>query len=115
MLITVETKVVPTKEFMTKYHDINYWAICIYNLIVLCKNMSNTHFKVFGLTRPGLELMIYRTRGKYVYHYATDVVLISWCIMPTYAIFQRYEVGHIDYGRNESCSDQGIYDEISRY
>jgi hypothetical protein len=45
---------------------------------VLSGEATNTHFKVFGLTRPGLELMIYRTRGKYVYHYATDVVLISW-------------------------------------
>jgi len=40
ILITVETKVVPNKEFITKYHDMNYWVICIYNLIALCKNIS---------------------------------------------------------------------------
>jgi hypothetical protein len=31
---------------------------------------------VFGLTRPGLKLTIYRTRGKHANHYTADVVLI---------------------------------------
>jgi hypothetical protein len=31
---------------------------------------------VFGMTRPGLEPTIYRTRGKHSNHYATDVVRI---------------------------------------
>ena len=29
---------------------------------------------VIGLTRPGLELTIYSTRGEHAYHYITDVV-----------------------------------------
>jgi hypothetical protein len=29
---------------------------------------------VFGLTRPGLEPMIYCTRGEHANHYATDAV-----------------------------------------
>ena len=29
---------------------------------------------VFGLTRPGLEPTIYRTRGEHANHYATDAV-----------------------------------------
>jgi hypothetical protein len=33
---------------------------------------TNTNFIVFGLTRSGLELTIYRTRGEHANHYATD-------------------------------------------
>jgi hypothetical protein len=39
---------------------------------------TNTNFIVFDLTRPGLEPTIYRTRGKYANHYATDAVLKIW-------------------------------------
>jgi hypothetical protein len=35
---------------------------------------TNTNFIVFGLTWPGLEPMIYRTRGKHAYHHH----LIEW-------------------------------------
>ena len=38
---------------------------------------TNTNFKVFGLTRPGLEPTIYRTRGEHANHYTTDAVLVS--------------------------------------
>jgi hypothetical protein len=31
---------------------------------------TNTNFIVFGLTRPGLEPMIYLTREEHAYHYA---------------------------------------------
>ena len=34
----------------------------------------NTNFIVFGLTQPGLEPTIYRTRDEHANHYATDVV-----------------------------------------
>ena len=43
---------------------------------VLSGEATNTNFKVFGLTRPGLEPTIYRTRGEHANHYATDVVYI---------------------------------------
>jgi hypothetical protein len=36
---------------------------------------ANTNFKVFGLTRPGLEPTIYRTRGEHDNHYAIDGVV----------------------------------------
>jgi membrane-associated HD superfamily phosphohydrolase len=36
----------------------------------------HTNCTVFGLTRPGLELTIYRTRSEQVKHYTTDTVLI---------------------------------------
>ena len=35
---------------------------------------TNTNFIVFGLTRPGFEPTIYRTRGEHVTHYANDAV-----------------------------------------
>jgi hypothetical protein len=36
-------------------------------------------FIVFGLTRSGLELTIYRTRGEHANHYVTDAVTKSSC------------------------------------
>jgi hypothetical protein len=41
---------------------------------MLSGEATNTNFKVFGLTRPGLEPTIYRTRGKHGNHYATDAI-----------------------------------------
>jgi hypothetical protein len=39
---------------------------------VLSGEATNTNFKVFGLTRLGLEPTIYRFRDKNANHYATD-------------------------------------------
>jgi hypothetical protein len=41
---------------------------------VLSGEATNTNFIVFGLTLPGLEPTIYRTRGEPANHYATDAV-----------------------------------------
>jgi hypothetical protein len=41
---------------------------------VLCGEATNTNFIVFGLTRSGLEPMIYRTPDEYANHYSTDAV-----------------------------------------
>jgi hypothetical protein len=38
---------------------------------------TNTNFKVFGLTRPRLEPMIYRTGGEHANHYPTDAVVVK--------------------------------------
>ena len=35
---------------------------------------TNTNCIVLGLTRPGLEPTIYRTRGEHANHYATDAI-----------------------------------------
>ena len=35
---------------------------------------TNTNFIVVGLTRPGLEPTIYRTRGEHANHYTIDTV-----------------------------------------
>jgi hypothetical protein len=41
---------------------------------MLSREATNNNFIVFGLTRPGLEPTIYRTRGEHANHYATNAV-----------------------------------------
>ena len=41
---------------------------------MLSGQATNINFIGFGLTRPGLEPTIYRTRGEHANHYATDAV-----------------------------------------
>jgi hypothetical protein len=41
---------------------------------MLSREATNTNFIVFGLTRSGLEAMIYCTQGKHANHYITDAV-----------------------------------------
>jgi hypothetical protein len=43
---------------------------------VLSGEETNTNFLVFGMTRPGLELTIYCTRGEHANHYITDAVFV---------------------------------------
>jgi hypothetical protein len=43
---------------------------------MLSEEATNTHFIVFDMTRPGLESMIYRTRGEHAKHYAIDAVFV---------------------------------------
>jgi hypothetical protein len=54
---------------------------------------TNINFIVFGLTRPGLELTIYRIRGEHANHYATDAVcsfcMIFLCVFNIEDISQR--------------------------
>jgi hypothetical protein len=49
---------------------------------VLSGEATNTILIVFGLTRPGFEPTIYRTRGEHVSHYATDAVFYHWIEVP---------------------------------
>jgi hypothetical protein len=42
---------------------------------VLSGEATNTNLIVFGLTRQGLEPMIYRTRDEYANHYIIDAVI----------------------------------------
>jgi hypothetical protein len=37
---------------------------------------TNTIFIVFDLTRPGMELVIYRTQGEHANHYTMDAVKV---------------------------------------
>jgi hypothetical protein len=44
---------------------------------VLSGEATNTNFIVFGLTRSGLELTIYRTRDEHTNYYTIDVVEVD--------------------------------------
>ena len=57
---------------------------------MLSGEATNTNFIVFGLTRPGLEFTIYRTRGEHANHCATDVVVVS--SNPARARCTRYNI-----------------------
>jgi hypothetical protein len=50
---------------------------------VLSGEATNTNFIVFGLTRPGLEPIIYHTRGEHANYYTNDAVYIisTVCIL----------------------------------
>jgi hypothetical protein len=47
-------------------------------LFLLNGEATNTNSIVFGLTLPGLEPMLYRTRGKHGDHYTTDASFITF-------------------------------------
>jgi hypothetical protein len=50
----------------------------------LAEKQQNNYI-VFGLTRPGLEPLIYRTLGEHVYHFNTDAA--GWWINFLYTVF----------------------------
>jgi hypothetical protein len=47
---------------------------------ILSGEAINTNVIVVGLTRPGLERTIYRTRGEHANNYTTDMVSMKWII-----------------------------------
>ena len=49
-------------------------TLLIPNQLVVSLEAANTNLKFFGLTRPGLEPMAYRTRGEHVKHKITGVI-----------------------------------------
>ena len=44
-------------------------------LLVLSGEAGNTNFNVFVLTRLGMEITTFRTRGEHAHHYTTEEVL----------------------------------------
>jgi hypothetical protein len=44
---------------------------------VLSGEETHINFKVFGMTRPGLELTTYCTQAQHANHYATDAVFAA--------------------------------------
>jgi len=58
---------------------------------LISREATNTHFKVFGITRWGLEHTIYLTRGEYANYYSTDAVEFAWhIVLMTEIIFGWY-------------------------
>jgi hypothetical protein len=63
----------PPTSTRTHYSDSEPTGLCSFSLM-LSGEVTNTNFKVFGLTRPGFQLTIYRTQGEHANKYATDAV-----------------------------------------
>ena len=76
---------------------------------MLSGEATNTNFIVFGLTRPGLELTIYRTRDEHANHHATDAIeknqLNLWCIIFVGVILQIVSENAYFFGSNEEIWD----------
>ena len=55
---------------------------------------TNTNFIVFGLTRPGLEPTIYRTRGERTNHYATNEVTnyMQFTLTSTNILYKAFQI-----------------------
>ena len=53
---------------------------------------TNTNLIDFGLTRPRLELMIYRTRGEHANHYTIDASLYKILSIFTIKVNIRYNI-----------------------
>ena len=51
---------------------------------------TNTNFTVFGLTQPGLEPMIYRTRGVHANHYPINRLNDLEDNLQSYIIFLKF-------------------------
>ena len=58
--------------------------------MLLSEEATNTNFIVFGLTRPGLEITIYRTWDEHANHYATDALLIRYVPNFKNCIYHKY-------------------------
>jgi hypothetical protein len=65
---------------MSPYHsNILYWfranqfLLFLPNVVRLAEKQQKKNVIVFGLTRWGLEPMIYHTRGEHANHYTTDL------------------------------------------
>ena len=63
-------------------------SILIPNAAYLAGKQKNTNCIVFGLTRPGFEHTIYRTRDEHANHFFTDAICsglksLSWLDEPT--------------------------------
>jgi hypothetical protein len=70
-------------------------SLCSFSLMPRAQRRRNQYqFYSVGLTRPGLEPTIYRTRGEHVNHYTIDAVCaFIWTkkkVKPWYKDFQLY-------------------------
>jgi hypothetical protein len=74
--------IIASIDHMIKLYEQTYDFALSLQWCVLSGEATNTNCIVFGLTRPRLELTIYRTRGEHANHYTTDAVQ-SWWKMET--------------------------------
>jgi hypothetical protein len=60
---------------MSLHSDTLFWYHANQSLLLLLSGeATKNYFIVFGLTRPGLESTIYRTRGEHANRYTTNAV-----------------------------------------
>ena len=64
----------PHSDTLTRFLA-NQSLLFLINAAYLAEKQPITNFIVFGLTQPGLEPKIYRTRGEHGNHYVTDAVV----------------------------------------
>jgi hypothetical protein len=73
---------------LTHYSDSEPTSLCSYSLL-LCAYQKNSKYQfymlLFGLTWPGLEPMMYCTRGEYAINYNNDVVYLIYDILWLFA------------------------------
>ena len=73
---------------LTQYPDSEPTSLCSYSLL-LCAYQKNSKYQfymlLFGLTWPGLEPMMYCTRGEYAINYNNDVVYLIYDILWLFA------------------------------
>jgi hypothetical protein len=64
---------------------------------VLIGEAAKINYIVFGITPPGLEPTIYRTRGEHAIHYTTDVVqiMIHFLLIQPHINQQHKNIKHI--------------------
>jgi hypothetical protein len=58
---------------------------------MLCGESENTNFIVYTLTKPGMELTIYHTRGNHANHYTTEELWLSLDILLWLADGEQYK------------------------
>ena len=58
---------------------------------MLCGELENTNFIVYTLTKPGMELTIYDTRGNHANHYTTEEIWLSLDILLWLADGEQYK------------------------
>ena len=65
----------PTRTHYSDSEPTSLKVALIAKCCVLSEEATNTNFIVFGLTRPGLEPTIFRTRDEHANHYAMNYTL----------------------------------------
>jgi len=77
ILLKVALNTIKTTKKQQSFPDLDWsYLYCILNSLDLIKTgeATSTNFIIFGLTRPGFKIAIYRNRGWHANHYPTDAV-----------------------------------------
>ena len=81
---------------------------------MLSGKATNTNFIVFGLTRPGLEPMIYCTLGEHANHYITDADWFKMCLVLYNKYIYMHDIAH-DYCHLEWNDAYCYWNDLTYY